>query len=82
MEGSRSVARNALARTIGETASKVASIAFFVVMARALGETGFGEFMFALSLATVLVVASGFGFDELVTREVARDRETDRKSVV
>jgi len=76
MEGSRSVARNALARTIGETASKVASIAFFVVMARALGETGFGEFMFALSLATVLVVASGFGFDELVTREVARDRET------
>lgn len=75
MSASRRVARNTIFRATGEVVAKLASVAFFVVMARTLGSGGFGDFMFALSLATVLVVASGFGFDELVTREVARNRD-------
>src|SRR4051812_14674455 len=71
---SRRIARNAAVRAGGEAIAKLASIAFFVVMARELGQDGFGEFMFALSLSTVLVLASGFGTEELVAREVARDR--------
>jgi O-antigen/teichoic acid export membrane protein len=70
---SRRVARNAAARTIGEVGAKLASVAFFVVMARELGSSGFGDFMFALSLTTVLVLASGFGTEDLVAREVSRD---------
>jgi O-antigen/teichoic acid export membrane protein len=73
---SRSVARNAVARGVGEVVAKLASVAFFVAIARELGEGGFGDFMFALSLATVLLLASGFGTEDLVAREVARDRSS------
>ena len=70
----RSVAHNAVARAIGEIIAKLASVAFFVAVARELGEESFGDFMFALSFTTVLLLASGFGTEELVAREVARDR--------
>jgi O-antigen/teichoic acid export membrane protein len=70
----RRIAANTILRIGGEIVAKGASLAFFVVMARELGEEGFGDFNFALSLATVLVAASGFGSSGLLSREVARDR--------
>jgi O-antigen/teichoic acid export membrane protein len=54
--------------------AKVASLAFFVVMARELGEARFGDFTFAVSLTSLLIIASGFGTEDLIVREVARDR--------
>jgi O-antigen/teichoic acid export membrane protein len=74
LASSRRIARNAALRTGGEVVAKLASVAFFVAMARELGQEGFGDFMFALSLSTVLILAAGFGTEELITREVARDR--------
>jgi O-antigen/teichoic acid export membrane protein len=76
-EGSPShrIAANAILRTGGELVAKAASLAFFVVMARELGTEDFGEFNFALSLATLVIPAAGFGMDALLAREVARDRE-------
>lgn len=70
----RLIARNAAVRTAGEVAAKLASVVFFVAIARELGERAFGDFAFALSFTTVLLVAAGFGTEELVAREVARDR--------
>jgi hypothetical protein len=67
------IARNALVRSAGEVVAKVASLLFFVTMARELGREGFGAFMFALGLTTALLVGAGFGTDELTSREVARD---------
>ena len=67
------IARNALVRSAGEIVAKVASLLFFVTMARQLGREGFGAFMFALGLTTALLVGAGFGTDELTSREVARD---------
>lgn len=67
------IARNALVRSAGEIVAKVASLLFFVTMARELGRDGFGAFMFALGLTTALLVGAGFGTDELTSREVARD---------
>lgn len=72
---SRRIARNATVRAAGEVIGKGASAAFFIVMARQLGPDDFGDFVFALSLSTVFILASGFGTEELVSREVARDRE-------
>ncbi|HEY7453290.1 MAG TPA: flippase [Thermoleophilaceae bacterium] len=69
----RRIARNAVVRAGGEAIGKLASIAFFIVMARELGQAGFGDFMFAFSLGTVLMLASGLGTEELIAREVARD---------
>lgn len=71
---SRVVARNATLRAGGEIIAKLASIAFFVAVARELGEQGFGDFVFALSFTTVLILGAGLGTEELVAREVARDR--------
>jgi O-antigen/teichoic acid export membrane protein len=68
------VARNAVARGIGEVVAKLASVVFYVAMARELGDAGFGDFIFALSFTTLLMLAAGFGTEELVGREVARDR--------
>jgi O-antigen/teichoic acid export membrane protein len=70
----RVVARNAAVRIGGELLAKVASLAFFVTMARQLGKEGFGEFQFALALTGALVYVAGFGTDQLLAREVARDR--------
>jgi O-antigen/teichoic acid export membrane protein len=72
---SRRIAANAILRTGGELVAKAASLAFFVVMARELGTEDFGDFNFALSLATLVIPAAGFGMDSLLAREVSRDRE-------
>lgn len=72
--GGRLVARNAALRSGGEVLAKLASIVFFVSTARVLGEEGFGDFMFALSFTGVLFIVAGFGTEELLAREVARDR--------
>jgi O-antigen/teichoic acid export membrane protein len=58
--------------TLGQAASKLASFAFYVVMARRLGQEGFGSFTFALSLALLLTAYSAFGTDAVLSRAVAR----------
>jgi O-antigen/teichoic acid export membrane protein len=70
----RRVARNAAVRMAGEVVAKLGSLAFFVTMARQLGTHGFGEFQFALALTGALAFVAGFGTDNLIAREVARDR--------
>ncbi|HEX5910687.1 MAG TPA: oligosaccharide flippase family protein [Thermoleophilaceae bacterium] len=75
-EASGSVARNALVRMAGEILAKTASVVFFILIARKLGEEAFGDFTFALSLTSVLLFAAGLGTEELTTREIARDRST------
>ena len=71
----RVIARNASARIAGEILAKLASLAFFVTMARTLGVGGFGEFQFALALTGGLVYVAGFGTDSLLAREIARAPE-------
>ena len=72
---SRRIARNTLVRSAGEIAAKVASVAFYVVMARKLGTEGFGNFIFGLSLSSVVLVTAGLGMDMLLAREISRDRD-------
>ena len=76
------IARNALVRSGGEIVAKVASLLFFVTMARELGREGFGAFMFALGLTTALLVGAGFGTDELTSREVAHGSPRARVTAV
>jgi O-antigen/teichoic acid export membrane protein len=73
IQAPRRVARNAAARAGGEIVAKLGSLAFFVTMAREIGARGFGEFQFALALTGALVIVAGFGTDNLLAREVARD---------
>jgi len=71
---SQRIASAAFARGVGEVVAKLASLVFFVAIARELGEEQFGEFIFGLSFSTVLMVLAGFGLEELIAREVAKDR--------
>jgi O-antigen/teichoic acid export membrane protein len=73
--GLSTIARNTAFQAGGDLLSKIASLAFYVVMARQLGSAGFGDFMFALSLTILLTSLAGFGTDSLLTRLVAQDRE-------
>ncbi|MGY1735386.1 flippase [Geodermatophilus sp. SYSU D00684] len=73
--------RNTAIAWAGEVIAKGASLAFFAVMARVLGEGGFGDFVFALSLSSLLVLAAGLGTDSLLEREVARDPSRARDYV-
>ena len=72
---SRLVAFNAVVRGGGEVFAKLASVVFYLAVARELGATQFGDLMFALSFTTVITLPSGFGTEELIAREVARDKE-------
>jgi O-antigen/teichoic acid export membrane protein len=69
----RRIAFGTLARSTGEAVGKLASLVFFVVIARHLGEEQFGDFIFGLSLSTVLLIVAGLGMQEMLGREVAKD---------
>lgn len=77
----RAMMRNTAVAWGGEVIAKAASLAFFAVMARQLGEGGLGDFIFALSLSSLLVLAAGLGTDPLLEREVARARSLARDYV-
>ena len=72
----RVIARNTGVQAVADILGKLATLAFYAVMARELGQAGFGDFSFALSLALLLTVYAGFGTDQLITRSVARERHT------
>jgi O-antigen/teichoic acid export membrane protein len=72
--GSRSILANTGYRLLADVGSKVASLVFFVVMARELGDSRFGVFTFALTFVILTTTLANFGQDQILTREVARDR--------
>jgi O-antigen/teichoic acid export membrane protein len=68
------VLANTAYRAAADVGSKLVSVVFFVVLARELGDDGFGIFTFGLALAAIVTVLAGFGQDLVLAREVARDR--------
>lgn len=73
MSAPRRIAFGTLARATGEAVGKLSSLALMVVIARELGQERFGDFVFAMSLSTVLMLGAGLGMQELLGREVAKD---------
>lgn len=72
--GAHRVLANTAWRAAADVGSKLISFAFYVLLARELGASGFGVFVLGLTLASILTVLAGFGQDPVLTREVARDR--------
>ena len=75
MSGLGRVARNTAFSAAGDLVTKLASLVFFVVIARELGREAFGHYTVALSITVLLTSLAGFGTDSLLTRQVARDPE-------
>lgn len=60
-------------RGLADVGSKIASVALFVVMARRLGDSGFGVYTFAFGYVAIFTSLARFGQDAVLVREVARD---------
>ncbi|MGQ0723479.1 MAG: flippase [Candidatus Eiseniibacteriota bacterium] len=67
------IALNTIAMVSGQAAVKALGLLWLVVVARHLGEAGFGFLNFALSLTAIFSVLVEFGFSPVLTRDVARD---------
>ena len=77
MESERSLARNTLYSAIS-SASNVLLIVLVIAAARLLGDESFGQFSFALALASVFEMVIDLGLNTLTARNVARDRSLAR----
>lgn len=74
-DGASRILANSAYRAAAEIGSKLASLVFYVVMARKLGAEGFGVFTFGLAFVMLVTALASFGQDWILTREVARDRD-------
>jgi O-antigen/teichoic acid export membrane protein len=74
VDSARRIARNTGIQIAGDAVGKIATLAFYVIMARELGVEEFGQFTFGLSVGLLLAIIVAFGLDEITAREVARDR--------
>jgi O-antigen/teichoic acid export membrane protein len=67
---------NTLYRSSGEIIGRLASLALFAEVARKLGETGLGAFVFAIAYLGFVMVAVDLGLDRYILRAIARQRES------
>jgi O-antigen/teichoic acid export membrane protein len=75
LAGSRSsrILLNAGFRAIADIGSKIATAALYIFVARKLGASQFGIYMFGLSFVGVVTAVGFFGQDIVLARAVARD---------
>lgn len=73
--GARKLAGNAAWLTGGQLVSKVASVVFVVIVARAVGVREYGYFTFATAFVPLFLAFGTLGVDTAVIRELARHRE-------
>ena len=76
----RRVARNTSARAAAELVGKFASLALIAVLAREEGPAAVGVLVFALAWAELSMAPVEMGFDRLLLRLVARDRDALERS--
>ncbi|MGO8905244.1 MAG: flippase [Solirubrobacteraceae bacterium] len=65
---------NASLRAVADLGSKLATALLYILVARKVGASQFGVFVFALSFVGIIVTFGQFGQDIVLVREVARDQ--------
>lgn len=71
--GAVRVGRNFVYRIGSQAGSAVINVAAMVLLGRALGASGYGDYSFYYALIPLLSNLAGFGMGIVVTREIARD---------
>jgi len=71
------VAKNTAFIVSADVVSKFANLAFFVVLGRVLGDTGLGQYTFAISLGSLFAILAHYGFNNWTVREVAAHPEME-----
>jgi O-antigen/teichoic acid export membrane protein len=69
------IRRNSLFSFLSVAIRLMANILLFLIIARFYGAETFGQFTFAHTLATMFILFADFGFDVLLTTEIARNKQ-------
>lgn len=73
------IAKNTIFLNIATVTTRGLNFVTLLVIARYLGEVGFGQYTFAVSFAGIFVILTDLGLGYLTVREVARDRASAGK---
>lgn len=68
------IAKNTSYLTLALIIQKVISFFYFVLLARFLGLESLGQYYIAISFTTIFAIFIDFGFNNFLTREVAKDQ--------
>jgi len=79
MKEGRTIAKNALWLTVAEILNRVLKLVLLIYAARILGVTGYGEFSFALSFVSILIVFADLGLPSIITRDFSRDQSREHE---
>jgi len=74
MSQSSEIRLNTLFSFLSISSRLIANVIVFWIIARNYGPSLFGQFTFAQTLATIFIVVADFGFDILLTNDIASDR--------
>jgi O-antigen/teichoic acid export membrane protein len=74
--------RNGALTASADVLSKLASLAFFALVARRLGGSTLGDYVFAMALTSLLWSFGGFGLDRMAMRDISRDPAAMRRLTV
>lgn len=69
-------AGNTAVRAVGELVGKIASLALLAILARQVGASGLGIFVFALAWCELAVTPIEMGFDRYLLRLIAADKSS------
>jgi O-antigen/teichoic acid export membrane protein len=73
------IRRNSLFSFLSISLRLIANVLVFWIIARFYGPEVFGQFTLAHTIATIFILFADFGFDFLLTTEIARNREEATK---
>ena len=73
------IAKNTASLFIAQAITAVLGLALSILIARTLGDIGFGEYSFAIVFTATFAIFLDLGFNRLIVREVARDKSAAPK---
>ncbi len=73
------IVKNTASIAVGQVVSYLLDFFFMMLIARYLGAEGFGILSFALAFTTIFIVFTDLGLQQLIIREVARDKSLTTK---
>jgi O-antigen/teichoic acid export membrane protein len=75
----QTVFKNTFWLGVASGVNKLLKFILFIYVARILGATEYGKFTFALSFVGLFVIFSDLGLSQIVTKELAREKEKERE---
>lgn len=79
IKAAKSLAKNSFWLALGEAVNGILMFFLMAALARYLGASGYGKLNFVLSFVTVIVVPINLGINQLVVREIAKEKKDTEK---